>query len=101
MKIVFFLALLINLIFFLWQYNAGAFHHVTDDAQIAPAEPKQIWLLSELAQKQPATVIKTPIPPTTLSITAPAAVITRATKNNPQHLVTSTLTNTATTEPAK
>jgi hypothetical protein len=50
MKILFFLAVLANLVFFLWQYNAGAFQQPSDRAEPLAVE-KQIWLVSELEQK--------------------------------------------------
>jgi hypothetical protein len=94
MKILFFLALLVNLVFFLWQYNAGAFHNAADKTEIASPEPKQIWLLSELAKKPAVSVaaIHTPTRVVT-NLIAPATVISRPTKNNPQHLITSTIVN--------
>jgi hypothetical protein len=86
MKILFFLALLTNLVFFLWQYHVGAFNHAVNETEIVNPEPKQIWLVSELKNKPPVSVPVT-------QLTAPATVITQAKTNNPQHLVTSTVLN--------
>ena len=55
MKILFFLSLLANVVFFLWQYQAGAFQP-TEQKSLEPTLTKQkIWLLSELKQSQPVT----------------------------------------------
>lgn len=93
MKILFFLALLANLVFFLWHYNAGAFHHAADKTELAAPKTKQIWLLSELEKKPPVNMAATHIVPLAANLTAPATVMTRAIKDNPQHLVTSTVVN--------
>ena len=96
MKILFFLALLANVIFFLWLYQIGTFNHSNIEQKIDASKPKQILLLSELKQ-QPTTVA--PIvqkQPAVASLIAPASVIARPAGNNPQHLVTSTVVNPAT-----
>lgn len=96
MKNLFFLALLANLVFFLWQYNAGGFHQTADKTKLANPEPKQIWLLSELEKKPPVIVATTHTSQVATNLTAPAAIITHAEKNNPQHPVAPPMVNTAT-----
>jgi hypothetical protein len=96
MKILFFLALLANVIFFLWLYQIGTFNHSNVEQKIDASKPKQILLLSELKQ-QPTTVA--PIvqkQPAVASLISPASVIARPADNNPQHLVTSIVVNPAT-----
>lgn len=80
MKILFFLTLLANLVFFLWQYNAGGFHRAEEKTEISNPEPKQIWLLSELPKKPPVTVAAIQTPP----LAAPAVNVPQPAKNNPQ-----------------
>lgn len=93
MKILFFLALLANLVFFLWQYNAGAFHHATDKAELANPEPKQIWLVSELEKKPPVPVAATHTAPITTNPTTAATITARTETANPQQLVTTAPVN--------
>lgn len=89
MKILFFLALLANLVFFLWQYNAGSFRFVANETEFVASPKKQIWLLSELEKKPPVAVAKSNAAPVAASLSALAAIITTgAEKNNPQHLIT-------------
>lgn len=96
MKKIFFLALLANLVFFLWQYHAGAFQHPTDAVEFTIPKSKQILLLSELDKKPSAPIKVATIsnPPVASTVTVPAAIIARKTKNPLQHLVTSTRVNT-------
>lgn len=94
MKNLFFLALLANLVFFLWQYNAGAFRHEADKPEPVNPNPKQIWLVSELEKKQSLTVAASHASAVKTTLTAPTAVISRPEKNNPQQPVISTVTNT-------
>lgn len=89
MKILFFLALLANLVFFLWQYNAGAFGHTTDKTELAISESKQIWLVSEMEKKLPVNRAATPTPPPATHQTSPATVMALAKTNTPQQSVTS------------
>lgn len=49
MKILFFLALLINIVFFLWEVNSGSINNTAMQAgKRPPQSPKQILLVSEL-----------------------------------------------------
>lgn len=60
MKIVFFLALLANIVFFIWHYRAGDFQRVINhDAEFIVPKSQQIWLVSEL-EKQPPVIVVTP-----------------------------------------
>ena len=95
MKNLFFLALLANLVFFLWQYKAGAFRHAAEETEFVNPEPRQIWLVSELEKKPPVTVAAIHPLPVTTALTAPAAVVSRPAKNNPPQPVVSTVINTA------
>ena len=84
MRILFFLALLANLVFFLWQYNAGGFHQSGDEGEPIPASTKQIWLLSELEKKPPVTA------PQNIS----TAIISQAEKNQSPPPVPPAIANT-------
>ena len=48
MKILFFIALLVNIVFFLWEFNSGALNSSMPVAKVEKNETKQILLLSEL-----------------------------------------------------
>lgn len=48
MKILFFIALLVNIIFFLWEFNSGALNSSMPVIKVEKNETKQILLLSEL-----------------------------------------------------
>ena len=48
MKILFFIALLVNIIFFLWEFNSGDLNSPMPVAKVDKNETKQILLLSEL-----------------------------------------------------
>ena len=95
MKNLFFLALLTNLMFFLWQYHAGAFRHVADKPEFVNPNPKQIWLVSELEKKPSVTVAAIQASPGKTTLTAPAAVISHPEKNNSPQTVVAPLANAA------
>lgn len=101
MKNLFFLALLANLVFFLWQYNAGSFRHMADKPEFVNPNPKQIWLESELEKKPPVTVAAIHPSPATTTLTAPSTVVSRPEKKpvNPPVIKTAAIA-AATTIPA-
>ena len=48
MKFLFVFSLLLNIIFFLWEFNTGGFNSKLESEQFVSATEKQILLLSEL-----------------------------------------------------
>ena len=74
MKNVFFLALLANLVFFLWQYHIGGFHHPSDETlTVAPPNLQPILLVFE-QKKQPPPINIDPLTPTATVVKADANV---------------------------
>jgi hypothetical protein len=60
MKILFFVALLVNITFFFWQFNSGALKFSSDKKDTDVKQTKQILLLKELSKKGEEKKLKTP-----------------------------------------
>lgn len=60
MKILFLLALLVNITFFFWQFNSGTLHSLPDKNSADINEDKQILLLDELSKKAKEHYFKRP-----------------------------------------
>lgn len=95
MKNLFFLALLANLVFFLWHYNEGDFHHAASESEFVTSAPKQILLVSELEKKPPVIAALTHSATVEPKLTAPAVISSQNAKNTLQHSPVSTAIKTA------
>lgn len=58
MKILFFVALLVNITFFFWQFNSGAVKSSSDKSGTDIKQTKQILLLKELSKNDEEKKLK-------------------------------------------